>query len=260
MEYMTLYTREEGIPFDYQMLCGKRKQLLEMLPNIPVEVLSKFDKSFEIEFTHNSTAIGGNTLTLIQTKVILEDGLSVAGKTQREIYEVANHASAFNYMKYCIAKGRSLDEQTVNGIYARLTQNIQVGSIYRNAEICVTGSNHKAPPPSEMHSQLEDFFSYLDNPWNLNIIEMAAWIHAEFFRIHPFTDGNGRTARMIMNYQLMKAGFRPISIANEKRQEYFKALETYSVNQNMRPFTEMVAELERQQLDEFLAICSEPVR
>lgn len=84
---------------DYAALCQKRDELRTVLPDIPHEVLDKFDRAFEIEYTHNSTAIEGNTLTLIQTKAILEDGLSVGGKTIREIYEVANHARAFNYVK-----------------------------------------------------------------------------------------------------------------------------------------------------------------
>ena len=116
MDYTTLCTREEGSPVDYQMLCEKCWQLQKTLPGIPDEVISKFDKAFEIEYAHNSTAIEGNTLTLVQTKAILEDGLSVGGKTLREIYEVANHARAFNYVKDCIAKGRPLDEQVINSI------------------------------------------------------------------------------------------------------------------------------------------------
>lgn len=254
MDYMTLCTREEGIPFDYQMLCKKRWRLLEILPTIPGEVISKFDKAFEIEYTHNSTAIEGNTLTLIQTKTILEDGLSVGGKTLREIYEVANHARAFNYVKECIAGDKVLDEQIIKEIHARLMENIQTGGIYRNVEVRITGANHKPPPPSEMYWQIKEFCSALHNPRDLNAIEMAAWTHAEFVRIHPFTDGNGRTARMIMNYQLMQAGFLPISIEKEKRLEYFEALDVYAVDQNLRPFAEMVAELESQRLDDYLAI------
>ena len=122
MDYTTLCTREEGSPVDYQMLCEKRWQLQKTLPGIPDQVISKFDKAFEIEYAHNSTAIEGNTLTLVQTKAILEDGLSVGGKTLREIYEVANHARAFSYVKDCIAKGRPLDEQVIKDIHARIME------------------------------------------------------------------------------------------------------------------------------------------
>lgn len=235
----------------------KSLQLHKILPNIPGEVISKFDRSFEIEYTHNSTAIEGNTLTLIQTKAILEDGLSVGGKTLREIYEVANHARAFNYVKECIAEIKPLDEQIIKEVHAQLMENIQTGGVYRNVEVRITGANHKPPPPSEMYWQMKEFCSALCDPRDLNPVELAAWTHAEFVRIHPFTDGNGRTARMIMNYQLMGAGFLPVSIAKEKRLEYFEALDVYAVGQDMRPFAEMVAELERQRLDEYLTIACE---
>lgn len=243
---------------DFKSLCEKRERLQRALPDIPNEVLSKFDKAFEIEYTHNSTAIEGNTLTLLQTKVILEDGMSVGGKTLREIYEVANHARAFQYVKDCIAESKALDEQIVKEIHARLMENIQIGGVYRNVEVRITGTSHRPPPPSEMYWQVKDFFADLPNKADLNPIELAAWIHAEFVRIHPFTDGNGRTSRMIMNYQLMAAGFLPVSIAKEKRLDYFEALEAYAVDKDLQPFADMIAELEGQRLDEHLAIVCEP--
>lgn len=87
-----------------------------------------------------------------------------------------------------------------------------------------------------------------------NSIELAAWTHAEFVRIHPFVDGNGRTARMLMNYQLMLAGFLPVSVAKEQRIEYYDALEAYAVHGELRSFADMVAALEETRLDEYLAI------
>ena len=88
----------------------------------------------------------------------------------------------------------------------------------------------------------------------MNGIELAAWTHAEFVRIHPFEDGNGRTSRMIMNYQLMADGFLPVSIAKENRLEYFEALEAYAVEGKLEPFADMIAVLEEQRLNEYLKI------
>ena len=89
---------------------------------------------------------------------------------------------------------------------------------------------------------------------DLNPIELAAWTHAEFVKIHPFVDGNGRTSRLIMNYQLMRNGFLPVSVNKEDRLEYFNYLEEYAVNGSLSPFIDFVAELEEQQLDEYLSI------
>lgn len=89
---------------------------------------------------------------------------------------------------------------------------------------------------------------------DLNPIELAAWTHAEFVRIHPFIDGNGRTSRLLMNYQLMNQGFLPVSIAKEDRLEYYNTLEAYAVNGNLEPFAEMVARLEEEQLDTYIKL------
>lgn len=242
---------------DYKMLLQLKNAYDKKCAELPDEVLSGFDNSFNIEYAHNSTAIEGNTLTLIQTKAIIEDGLSVGGKMLREIYEVANHAKAFAYVQNRVAEGKPLDENTVKDIHALLMENIQVGGVYRNVEVRITGAGHKPPVPSEMYRQIKNFFADLPYKNDLNAIELAAWTHAEFVRIHPFTDGNGRTSRMIMNYQLLSNGFLPVSIAKENRLEYFEALETYAVDGNLTPFAEMIAELEQNRLKEYISIAKE---
>lgn len=239
---------------DYNLLCQKREQLNAILGQIPKEALQSFEKSFEIEYTHNSTAIEGNTLSLIQTKAVLEDGISVGGKTLREIYEIVNHKKAFEFVKKCIAESKTLDERLVKDIHAMLMENIFNGGIYRNVEVRISGAQHKPPAPSEMYQQIKNF--YADMPYKAkdNAIEFAAWTHAEFVKIHPFVDGNGRISRMIMNYQLMSSGFLPVSIAKENRLEYFEALEAYAVHCDLQPFVEMIAQLEEHRLDEYLGI------
>ena len=242
---------------DYELLLRLKETAEERRRELPTEVLSDFDNSFNIEYAHNSTAIEGNTLTLIQTKAIIEDGLSVGGKELREIYEVANHAKAFAYVQKCVAEGKPLDENIVKDIHALLMENILTGGVYRNVEVRITGAGHKPPAPSEMYRQVKNFFADLPYKTELNAIELAAWTHAEFVRIHPYTDGNGRTSRMIMNYQLLSNGFLPVSIAKENRLEYFEALEAYAVNGDLAPFAEMIAGLEQQRLEEYIAIVEE---
>ena len=242
---------------DYKLLCRKKEQLKQLYEQLPKEVLQRFDKSFEIEYTHNSTAIEGNTLSLIQTKAVLEDGISVGGKTLREIYEVVNHDKAFGFIKKCIAEGKTLDEKIVKDIHALLMDNIITGGVYRNVEVRITGAKHKPPVPNEMYQQIKNFYADMPYKENGNDIELAAWTHAEFVKIHPFVDGNGRTSRMIMNYQLMASGFLPVSIAKENRLEYFEALEAYAVDGNLNPFAEMIAVLEEERLDEYLGIVQE---
>lgn len=239
---------------DRTRLDDKRRQVAVLLGEAPTEVVARFARSFDVEYAHNSTAIEGNTLSLIQTKVILEDGLSVGGKALREIYEVANHDRAFSYVKRAVAEGRLLDEEMLKDIHALLMENIMDGGVYRNVEVRITGAGFRPPAPQEMFQQMRWFFADMPRQREkLNAIEWAAWTHAEFVRIHPFPDGNGRTARMLMNLQLLTEGFQPISIAKEERLAYYEALEAYAVRGELAPFTEMVAALEEARLDEYLA-------
>ena len=235
-------------------LDDKRRRVAALLGEAPAEVVARFARSFDVEYAHNSTAIEGNTLSLIQTKVILEDGLSVGGKALREIYEVANHDRAFSYVKRAVAEGRLLDEEMLKDIHALLMENIMDGGVYRNVEVRITGAGFRPPAPQEMFQQMRWFFADMPRQREkLNAIEWAAWTQAEFVRIHPFPDGNGRTARMLMNLQLLMEGFQPISIAKEERLAYYEALEAYAVRGELAPFAEMVAALEEARLDEYLA-------
>lgn len=240
---------------NFDQLFEKQKIFEQGKKNIDNITLSSYEKDFELTFTHNSTAIEGNTLTLMETKVVLEDGISVGGKELREIYEVVNHKKAYRYVKRCIAEGKPLSETIVKDIHAILTENIIIGGIYRNQEVRISGAGHTPPAGNEMYRQIKDFYADLD--WKkkaLNPIEYAAWTHAEFVRIHPFIDGNGRTSRLIMNYQLMGAEFLPVSIAKENRLDYYNALEEYAVNKNLAPFTELIAKLEDEQLDAYIRL------
>lgn len=240
---------------DYQELVRKRDAYQEGKHLIPELTIASYERAFEIEYTHHSTAIEGNTLTLMETKLVLEDRISVGGKRLRELYEPINHEKAFHYVKDCIGKGYALDEKIIKDIHAMLMQNIMVGGVYRNVDVYISGAQHTPPSPNEMYRQIKNF--YADLSWKgqqLNLIELAAWTHGEFVKIHPFPDGNGRTSRLIINYQLMANGFAPISIAKENRLDYFNALEAYAVEGDISPFAEMIAELEEVQLDRYLAM------
>lgn len=215
------------------------------------EIIEKINKSFDIDFTYNSTTIEGNTLTLIETKAVIEDKIAIGGKSLREIYEVVNHNKAFDYVKQSIEKQEELDEEKVKDIHEILTENIMQGGIYRNTDVAITGATHTPPTPNEMYKQLKFFYDDLKiNQEKINPIELAAWTHAEFVRIHPFIDGNGRTSRLIMNYQLMKNGFLPINIKVEDRLEYYNSLDVYATKKDLTPFLNFILTLEEKRLDE----------
>ena len=163
-------------------------------------------------------------MTLLETKVVLEDGVAIGGKELRKIYEVINHKKAYGYVKKCIAKNKPWDESIVKDLNAILTENIIVGGIYRKEEVRISGAGFTPPVGNEMYMQIKNLYEDLKIKKNeLNPIELAAWTHAEFVRIHPFIDGNGRTSRLLMNYQLLIHGYLPISVAKENRLDYYNA-------------------------------------
>ncbi len=243
---------------DLDRLLQKRECYRQALPSIPALTLQSYELAFEVEYTHNSNAIEGNTMTLMETKLVLEDAICPGGKSLREIYEAVNHQKAYRYVKACIARNEPLSEKIVKDIHAILMENILVGGVYRNVDVYISGAQHTPPSPNEMYRQVKDF--YADLGWKaqaLDPIALAAWTHAEFVRIHPFPDGNGRTSRLLMNYQLLAQGFAPVSIAKENRLDYYNALEAYAVDGDLAPFTEMVAALEEKQLDRYLAMAGQ---
>lgn len=239
---------------NFERILEKKIKYEQNKSKIDAVTLSSYENDFELRFTHNSTAIEGNTLTLMETKVVLEDGVSIGGKELREIYEVINHKKAYEYVKKCIAENKLLTENIVKDLHAILTENIIVGGIYRNQEVRISGAGFTPPAGNEMYMQIKDFYEDIKSKSDLNPIELAAWTHAEFVRIHPFIDGNGRTSRLLMNYQLMSQGFLPVSVDKEKRLDYYNALEQYAVNGDLQPFADFVAELEEKQLDEYLKL------
>jgi Uncharacterized conserved protein len=237
---------------DYEVLLSKKEFYNKNKNTLPSLVLQNYEQAFEIEYTHNSTAIEGNTLSLIETKVLLEDKISIGGKNLREIYEVVNHNKAYKYVKECIEAGKPLDESRIKDIHAILMENIMISGIYRNVDVYISGARHTPPSPNEAYRQVKNFYADLTYKTEMNSIELAAWTHAEFVKIHPFVDGNGRTSRLIMNYQLMAHGFLPISIAKESRLEYFNTLESYAADGDLKLFTEFIAALEEQKLDFYI--------
>lgn len=241
---------------NYERILEKKIKYEQNKSKIDAITLSSYEKDFELRFTHHSTAMEGNTLTLMETKVVLEDGVSVGGKELREIYEVINHKKAYDYVKRCIAANKPLTENIIKDLHAILTENIIAGGIYRNQEVRISGAGFTPPAGNEMYLQVKNFYEDLNRKKDLNPIEFAAWTHAEFVRIHPFIDGNGRTSRLLMNYQLMSQGFLPVSVDKETRLDYYNALEQYAVNNDLNPFADFVADLEEERLDVYLKMIS----
>lgn len=214
------------------------------------EIRDNYEEHFRIDYSHNSTAIEGNTLSSLDVSLLLTDKISVGGKKLREIFEVVNHDKAFSYIKKCTENNILLDENIVKNIHATVMDNILTGGVYRSVDVYISGARHTPPPPIKAYEDMKYFFYTLQN-YSEDAITLSAYTHAEFVKIHPFVDGNGRTARLLMNYQLMANGLPPISINSKDRYTYYSALDEYACTGNLEPFIQQITQLEHEQLDKY---------
>jgi Fic family protein len=194
---------------------------------LPTVALQKIKESLSIEWTYNSNSIEGNTLTLRETQMVLQEGITVKGKSLKEHFEAKNHEKAINYL-FSIAKDeyqlKSIDILTLHSLVLNMIEEDFAGRI-RNGGVRISGANFIPPNANKVSDLLDELVHFVNtNPLHLNDIELATIFHHKFVWIHPFFDGNGRTVRLVMNLLLMRKGFPPAIILYNDRKKYYEAL------------------------------------
>lgn len=234
-----------------------KKNILDSKRPLKREVLDNLKRYFDVELTYNSNAIEGNTLNITETKVILEDGITIGkGKTLREHLEVINHKEAIDYIDDIVSKDSDISERVIKELHYIILKSIDSKNAgqYRTTNVLISGSNRSVEHflVSEKMKELVEW--YKDNKEKLHPVELSAEFHFRYVYIHPFSDGNGRSARLLMNLILMRNGY-PISvIKNEDRDEYMKVLEIASTTGDTKDFINMVANAVDKSLDTYLYI------
>lgn len=207
----------------------------------------KVTKALEVEYTYESNRIEGNTLTLQETALIIEKGLTISGKSLREHLEAINHTHALDYVKDLVKEKTPLAETVLLNIHRLVLQSIdnRYAGQYRNVQVLISGAKHIPPQPYLLQKQMEDFFLWHDgNAGTLHPVLLAAELHERLVTIHPFIDGNGRTARLLMNLVLLQNGY-PVAILKgdtQSRLSYYRALETAQTDGSKEPFFILVAQ------------------
>ena len=212
---------------------------------------------YKVEYTFDSNRIEGNTLTLKETALVVEKGLTISGKSVREHFETVNHAEAIDLLMEFVEHKARLNEHLLKQIHALILRGIDKTNSgkYRRVNVRISGSKYEPPQPYLLAKLMEDYFLfYQENHERMHPVILAAEMHERLVTIHPFIDGNGRTARLIMNLVLLQAGFSitNISSENENRLAYYDTLETAQVKQNKAPFIEFVVEQVILSLKDFL--------
>lgn len=232
----------------------KKEKLAAMRPLTAGEV-ERLRDEFMIEFTYNSNAIEGNTLTLKETAMALE-GMTIDKKPLKDHLEAVGHRDAFLYVQDIAKKDMPLSESVIKNIHALVLMNRpEDKGVYRRIPVKILGAYTEPVQPYLIEPKMTELLS-TDNERKgvLHDIERVARFHLEFEGIHPFIDGNGRTGRLLMNLELIKCGYPPINIKFADRKRYYDAFDAYYKDGNACKMIDMIAEYVNERLGEYLAV------
>jgi len=243
---ISLAYREELQPF-----FNRLEQKLDLIKqNRPLSsiALNKIQEALTVEWTYNSNSIEGNTLSLRETQMVLQEGITIKGKSLREHFEAKNHERAVNYLYKLIETNEEFSFKEVLSLHALVMNSIEeefAGRI-RNGGVRISGANFVPPNALKVSGLVDELMLFVKkNPLNLNTLELATVFHHRFVWIHPFFDGNGRTVRLVMNLLLMKAGFPPAIILTIDRKKYYTALNSANKGNYSKLMLLMAQALER---------------
>lgn len=209
------------------------------------EMLKQIRDYYRIGLTWSSNALEGNTLTISETKVLLEDGLTVGGKPLREVYEVIGHGKAYDYMFTIVSKRQIITEdiKTMHRLFYSAIDEENAGR-WRKNQIIVTGVDYAFPIPEELNSQMDGLIEWIkDDRAEFHPVTFAAMLHLKFVTIHPFIDGNGRVSRLLMNLALIQDGYLPAIVPPVMRPDYLSTIRLYQQKQESGPFCDLIAEM-----------------
>ena len=237
-----------------QTIDAKKAQLDALRP-LPPHTLASLREKLTLDWTYHSNAIEGNTLTLRETKVVLE-GITVGGKSLREHFEATNHRDAIHYVESVVAQREPLSEWLIRNIHRLVLKGIDDDEAgrYRQENVVIAGASTTPPDFLHLPQEMSRLIAWHERSMSMDTLRRSAELHTRFVKIHPFVDGNGRTGRLLMNFELMKAGYPPAIIQKEERLAYYDALDAACVNDDYDAITQLVAAAVHRSLDTYLAV------
>lgn len=235
-----------------EMIDRKKAELDSRRPLTEGEA-ERLTEEFVVEYTYNSNAIEGNTLTLWETDMVLR-GLTIAQKPLKDHIEAVGHKDAFYFVRNLVKDQVPLTESVIKQIhYLVLADKKDDRGVYRRIPVRIMGAKHEPVQPYLIQPQMEQLLETYKNSTEY-IIPRLARFHIEFEGIHPFIDGNGRTGRLLVNLELMKAGYPPIDIKFTDRIAYYNAFDEYHVKHNLGTMEKLFAGYVNERLENYLKI------
>jgi Fic family protein len=235
----------------------KRDRLSAMRPLTPGEV-ERLRKEFMVEFTYNSNAIEGNTLTLKETAMVLE-AMTIDQKPLKDHLEAIGHVQAFEYIQTIAETDCALNETIIKNIHSLvLIDRREDRGIYRRIPVKIMGAYTEPVQPYMIEPKMTELIeANKERNQTLHVIERIARFHLEFEGIHPFIDGNGRTGRLILNLDLIRNGFPPINVKFTDRKRYYDAFDAFYRDDDAGAMIDLIAEYVDERLDEYLNVLGE---
>jgi len=221
------------------------KEKLDSYRPLDKAVLENLHEDLVLQWTYNSNAIEGNTLTLKETKVALE-GITVGGKSLREHFEAVNHKEAIYYVEELVKENSPLTQFQIKSLHQLILKNIDEknAGTYRTSNVTIAGAEHVPSDFTLVQQEMDTFIDWYNGPaQNMHPVERAARVHCDFVMIHPFIDGNGRTSRLMMNLELMKCGFPATVLSVAQRLKYYQALDNAHTKNDYTDFIKLIAEI-----------------
>ncbi len=239
----------------------EKKNRLDGFRPFPTVLEKNIDDWLRIELTYNSNAIEGNTLSRIETMLIVEKGITARGKSLVEHQEAINHARAFDYVVGLVESKEDISLQRVLiDIHSLILDKINdpYKGRYRDVSVRIQASQVVLPNPLKVPEKMDTFYKKMEEIKHISVPEQACIVHYDFVSIHPFIDGNGRTARLLMNYVLLKNGYAPALIKKEERGIYIDALEEYHILGKPQKYYAYLYKTIERGLDEYLKLLEKP--
>ncbi|WP_018211942.1 Fic family protein [Desulfitobacterium hafniense] len=252
--------RGKAVPVQYRSLFTridlKKEKLDACRPLTPGET-ARLGDEFMIEFTYNSNAIEGNTLTLQETALVLE-GITIDQKPLKDHLEAVGHRDAFVYVQQLVSNKVPLKERIIKEIHSLvLMDQPEDKGIYRRIPVRIMGAAHEPPQPYIIPKKMEQLIEDCNKKrGTMHPLERIAWFHLVFEGIHPFIDGNGRTGRLIMNFDLMQNGYPPVNIKFADRKRYYDAFDNYYRDGDADSMVMMISQYVEERLDRYLEVLS----
>lgn len=238
----------------YDLLDNKKKQLDRIRPLTP-ELVKNLEQWFKVELTYTSNAIEGNTLSRLETAVVIEKGLTVGGKSLVEHLEAKNHAQALDLIHEIQQKKTcEITENDILSIHALILKGIDDynAGCYRRVAVRISGSRVIMPNPVKVPNLMADFITWLNSSKDMHPAALAGEAHYRLVTIHPFSDGNGRTARLLMNLILIMADYPPAIIRLQERLPYITSLETAQLGGSKEAYEKIIFNAVNRSLDIYL--------